>query len=284
MSAERTLLDQIRVRPTGAATFGSELTAVPFGRAFGGQLIAQTLLAGAATAAEYPFPTSLHAYFVKAASGGEQVSYQVETTRDGGRFAWRRVVASQFGHVVLDALMCFQRHPTPALTAPAAPPPIDPESLATTDEVIAAAEPDLDWFFRRHGDLAFEVRYPGVPPTMRVAAGDRTPEQDVWLRALVPASMSPAEHGAVLAFLSDVNLVATPFIVLGRTGLREDTSGASFDHQIQFHSSDQPMDEWLFYKQSTDVLVEGAISASGRLMSRDGLVLVSAHQNGVASA
>lgn len=276
------LLDQLEVRADGASCFVGELNAVPRGRAFGGQILGQALLAGARTASDHPFPTSLHAYFVSAAASGEPATYEVGATRDGARFAWRRVTASQGERVVLDAMMCFQRSPQASVRSRLPDNLMDPNDLVSAPAMAAAAGPALEWFFLRHADLALEARYQDTPPPIRAARGDWTPQQDVWLRAGVREQTTPAERGAVLAFLSDVNLVATPLVALGRTGQAEDTEGATFDHQMQFLSADGPVGEWLYYEQSTDVIAEGAIAVSGRMMSRNGTVLVAVHQSGLA--
>jgi len=277
-----TLLDQLGVRSVGASSFEGDLTAVPHGRAFGGQVLGQAVMSGARTAPGHVFPTSLHAYFVSAAASGQPASYEVEVTRDGARFAWRRVTAKQRDRIVVDALMCFQRS-APASRSAALPEHlVDPEDLDSATAMAAAAGPELDWFFRRHGDLALEARYPLAPPPIRVAQGDWTLAQDVWLRAELPPKMSWAARGAVLAFMSDVSLVATPLVALGRTGRAVDTSGATFDHQMQFHSAEHAVDGWLFFEQSADFVLDGVISASGQILARDGSVLVTVRQHGLA--
>ncbi|WP_275402007.1 acyl-CoA thioesterase [Sphingomonas ginkgonis] len=64
------------------------------GRVFGGQVIAQALMAAGATTGER-LPHSLHAYFLRAGDAAQPVSYQVERDFDGGRFSNRRVIARQ---------------------------------------------------------------------------------------------------------------------------------------------------------------------------------------------
>lgn len=283
MTQCRDLIRQLDVQPIGASRFVGTLTAVPNGRAFGGQALGQALLAGARTAPDHEFPTSLHAYFIRAANSGQPATYDVETTRNGGRFAWRRVTVRQDEHIVLDALTCFQKSPPATFGCTLPVDLVGPCDLDSASAMVAAAGPDLEWFFLRHGELALEARYPTVPPPVRAARGDWTAQQDVWLRAALRRHTTHAERGAVLAFLSDVNLMATPLVALGRTGRLGDSTGATFEHQMRFHSALISVDDWLFYEQSTDVIVEGSIAASGRIVSRDGSVLVTVQQHGLAS-
>ena len=62
---------------------------------FGGLLVAHALRAATRTVPAERGAHSLHASFVQAARGGEDVRYEVERTRDGSSFAARRVVARQ---------------------------------------------------------------------------------------------------------------------------------------------------------------------------------------------
>src|SRR5688572_10536329 len=66
------------------------------GPIYGGQLIAQAMLAAGGTVDERPC-NSLHAYFIRAGDPDSPVTYDVERLRDGAAFATRRVSAHQNG-------------------------------------------------------------------------------------------------------------------------------------------------------------------------------------------
>src|SRR4051812_28153877 len=69
-------------------------------RVFGGQVLAQALMAAAQTVAEDRVLHSLHGYFLRPGRIDVPLVYDVETVRDGGSFSSRRVVARQGGVVI----------------------------------------------------------------------------------------------------------------------------------------------------------------------------------------
>ena len=69
-------------------------------RVFGGQVLAQALMAAARTVPVTRVLHSLHAYFLLAGRTDIPMVYDVEAVRDGGSFSSRRVVARQGGKVI----------------------------------------------------------------------------------------------------------------------------------------------------------------------------------------
>ena len=69
-------------------------------RVFGGQVLAQALIAAARTVAVTRVVHSLHAYFLLPGRTDIPIVYDVEAVRDGGSFSSRRVVARQGGKVI----------------------------------------------------------------------------------------------------------------------------------------------------------------------------------------
>ena len=71
-------------------------------RVFGGQVIAQALVAAQRTVSEDRICHSLHAYFIRPGDPKVPIIYQVDHARDGGSFTTRRVVAIQHGKQILN--------------------------------------------------------------------------------------------------------------------------------------------------------------------------------------
>src|SRR3954449_4665061 len=69
-------------------------------RVFGGQVLAQALVAATRTVPAERLLHSLHAYFLVGGRPDTPIVYDVETVRDGGSFSSRRVVARQGGRVI----------------------------------------------------------------------------------------------------------------------------------------------------------------------------------------
>jgi acyl-CoA thioesterase II len=81
----------------------------PWGRVFGGQVVAQSLRAAASTVNPEHRVHSLHAYFLLSGAVGKPILFEVERLRDGRSFSTRRVVARQDGGVILNIDLSFQR-------------------------------------------------------------------------------------------------------------------------------------------------------------------------------
>src|ERR1700710_3080723 len=69
-------------------------------RVFGGQVVAQALVAASRTVPDSRPPHSLHAYFLLGGDPNAPIDYAVERIRDGRSFATRRVVAEQHGRAI----------------------------------------------------------------------------------------------------------------------------------------------------------------------------------------
>ncbi len=80
----------------------------PWGRIFGGQVLAQALMAAYDTVPDTRIAHSLHGYFILTGDVEKPVIYQVDTTRDGGSFTTRRVSAIQNGKTIFIMAVSFQ--------------------------------------------------------------------------------------------------------------------------------------------------------------------------------
>jgi len=90
-------------------TFVGENYKTPWGRVFGGQVLAQSLHAAYQTVPKDRFAHSLHGYFLRAGDIEEPITYDVDTLRDGGSFTTRRVIAYQKGRAIFNMAASFQK-------------------------------------------------------------------------------------------------------------------------------------------------------------------------------
>src|SRR5882724_4070776 len=83
--------------------------AEPVQRVFGGQVLAQALVAATRTV-ESGWPChSFHAYFLRPGDPKVPILYEVDRSRDGVSFTARRVVAIQYGQQIFNLAASFQR-------------------------------------------------------------------------------------------------------------------------------------------------------------------------------
>ena len=80
----------------------------PWGRVYGGQVVAQALRAACSTVDDDHFVHSLHAYFICGGDFEEPIRYEVDRIRNGRSFITRRVVARQSAGPILNLSASFQ--------------------------------------------------------------------------------------------------------------------------------------------------------------------------------
>src|ERR1051325_10072640 len=76
-------------------------------RIYGGQVIAQSLLAAYQTV-EDRVCHSLHCYFIRPGDPNIPIIFEVDRSRDGGSFTTRRVIAVQHGQQIFNLAASFQ--------------------------------------------------------------------------------------------------------------------------------------------------------------------------------
>src|SRR5665213_778195 len=217
-------------------------------RVFGGQVLAQALVAATRTVDTERPCHSFHAYFLRPGDPRIPILYQVDCSRDGGSFTSRRVVAVQHGAQIFTLAASFQRS-EPGFEHQSQMPVVpDPESLED-DQQVLLGNPELtpqmrEWVGR---ERPFETR-----SVLGRAFGDRParpPVDHIWLRTRGALPDSADIHRALLAFVSDMSLLDTSLLPHGKS-IFSDVQVASLDHVLWFHRPFRA-DEWLLYVQDS---------------------------------
>ena len=118
----------------------------PTGRVYGGQVIAQSLMAAAKTVSPSRLPHSVHGYFVAPGDIRQDLLFDVEKLRDGRSFSARRVNVTQADGSILTAIASFQEEGQSGVEfADPMPQDVpDPESLRSAKQLM---EPYSDMFY-----------------------------------------------------------------------------------------------------------------------------------------
>ena len=101
------LLEVLDLEPLDRDLFRTRLTFSEHWPLYGGQVVAQALLAAGKTVDPERLPHSLHCYFLRPGDSRKPVVFAVDRDRDGGSFSARRVVARQDGEVILNLASSF---------------------------------------------------------------------------------------------------------------------------------------------------------------------------------
>ena len=247
-------------------------------RVFGGQVLAQSMLAAARTVAADRVPHSVHGYFLRPGDIDKPITFAVELMRDGRSFSARRTHALQDGEPILALTTSFQvpqdglDHQRSAPTGVPGPDDV-PDGIAA----LAARGHPLASYWARTS--AFDLRHVG-----RHLYGhpdeERSDRQLVWMRARAPLPDDETLHRALLAYACD-QVMLEP--VLRRHGLSWATEGlsiASLDHAMWWHRPARA-DDWLLYVQESPSAGGGRGLGGARLYDRAGAHVATVAQEGM---
>ena len=251
-------------------------------RVFGGQVLAQALVAVMRTIPEERACHSFHAYFLRPGDPKVPILYEVDRSRDGTSFSVRRVVAIQHGAQIFVLAASFQRAEKGFEHQAQMPVVPDPESLEDDQQVLLrdpALPPAMrEWVAR---DRPFETRAVlGRGPFD--GSGDRParPAIDhIWLRTRGKLPDDPNLHRVLLAFVSDMSLLDTALLPHGKS-IFSHVQVASLDHAMWFH---QPFraDDWLLYVQDSPSASGARGFNRGAIYTRQGALVASVTQEGL---
>jgi len=243
-------------------------------RIFGGQLVAQSLLASGRTVPEGWLAHSLHTYFLNPGKPDRPLHLHVDRLRDGRSFAARRVQARQGGRIATDVTISFASPEPPSggrlehgQSMPADLP--DPLSLPTTDEWLAEAGLGEYMQLSRARDV-LDVRFATEPPPLLRLAGKPLPlVTRAWARIKHPLDDHPLTHQAALAYLSDTTLGDNTVAPYNVVRVIDGGVSASLDHAVWFHRPFRA-DEWMLYETVSPVAIANRGLIRGAMFDRDG--------------
>jgi len=250
------------------------------GRIYGGQVLAQSLVAARRTVDEERPAHSLHGYFILPGDLEVPVVYFVERLRDGRSYTTRRVTAIQHGRAIFNLSASFHASepgPSHQIPMPDVPPPEALESelariRARADEIPDDQRPVLT----QDRPLDFrpvESRDPFEP-------GPTEPRRRTWIRAIGEIGDRARHHQAVLAYASDYGMLGAALQPHGVTFRAPDVMVASLDHSIWFHRPFRA-DDWLLYDVDSPASCGGRGFVRGTFFTRKGELVASVAQEGV---
>ncbi|MBZ9893119.1 acyl-CoA thioesterase II [Mesorhizobium sp. BR1-1-6] len=253
---------------------------VEWQRVFGGQTIAQALVAAQRTVEPDRYVHSLHGYFMRPGDIKVPIIYEVDRIRDGGSFTTRRVLAIQHGQAIFSLEASFQvdeKGLEHQFALPDDVPP--PEGLKTQRQLLEKADrvPEaVRRFWARERPL--ELRPVNL---QHYESRDKLPpRQNVWIRLAGPVPDDRALQSVLLAYLSDMTLLDTSTFAHGRGLFDPDIQAASLDHSMWFHRP-HSLDGWLLYAQDSPSSSGSRGFSRGTLYARDGTLIASMAQEGL---
>ncbi|MFS0794035.1 acyl-CoA thioesterase [Microbacterium sp. 1P10AE] len=270
------LLAVLDLRDAGARTTEDIFTGVsqpmPSGRVYGGQVLAQSIVAASRTLPPERTVHSMHGYFLRPGDPAAGITFSVDRIHDGRSFSTRRTQAFQAGVPIFSMIASFQdegpglEHAEPmpvGIPFPEDLPPFDDSQLHPVSRKLFSERP---------------VDVLHVPsPVYTSVEGPHVPRQAVWMRTRRELPDDPAVHRAALAYLSDLTIQET---ILRGHGVPWSVPGlrvASLDHAMWWHRPGR-VDDWLLYVQESPNARGGRGLSTGRIYTREGTLLASVAQ------
>jgi len=251
---------------------------MPRGRVYGGQVMAQALLAACNTVwADRPIH-SLHGYFLRPGDDKQPIDFAIDRIHDGRSFSTRRTQAYQNDAPIFSMISSHQdrdggfehQEPMPA-NIPA------PHEVPSAIEVLSAFDHPMADYWARY--RPFDVRHVDGH-IYDMVRGDRVAHQAVWMRTHTELPDDPNLHRAAIAWASDYSILEPVFRRHGVAWANPGLKAASLDHAMWFHR-DGRADEWMLYVLESPSAQGGRGLGMGRIYSQDGILLVTVAQEGM---
>jgi acyl-CoA thioesterase-2 len=247
------------------------------GRAFGGLVAAQTLMAAIRTADEGFTVHSMHSYFLLPGDPMQPIVYEVERIRDGRSFQTRRVAARQHGRDIYYLTANFQLHEEGYEHQDAMPAALPAEQSLDMRTVLTKGGSAEDKALAREW-AAVEARMVGN--SLRGLEPDpaRPAQQRMWVKIAAPLPDDPDIHLAAFTWASDISLLGASLAAHTMDSSR--VQMASLDHTIWFHRPFRA-DEWWLYDQESPSAENGRGLSLGRVFASDGRLVATVAQQGI---
>ena len=274
------LLSLIDLEPVEVNIFRGHNRDIGSGRVFGGQVLAQALVAARRTVEGEREAHSLHGYFILAGDIDTPIVYFVDRLRDGKSFTTRQVTATQHGRAIFNLSASFQVAETGLehqMDMPDVPPP---ESLKPELELIREMADRIPERLRPVLTQDRPLDFRPVAPSDPFTPERRPPRRHVWLRTTGRLPDDVVTHQATLAYASDYGLLGTALLPHGLGIRAPGLQVATLDHAIWFHRHFRA-DEWLLYAMDSPAAAGARGFTRGCMFTRDGVLVASVAQEGL---
>jgi len=268
------LLEVLDLRSLGEASFEATHPNAEAGHLFGGQVLAQAMVAANREFGESP-AHSLHAYFLKRGTTTEPIRFETKLLRASRAFRTCQVMASQSVGPILQMTVSYHREePGPVHQIP-----MDevgpPSGEAYEHALLRAMTPGG---IEDHETFALPVEIRSIGDLGLFSSEINPPNARCWMRMRGELPDDPVLHQILFAYASDyaiftaaVNPHPQPITAF---------QSASLDHAVWFHRPFR-IDEWMLFELDSPIAAAGRGIARGLLYDQAGSLVASCVQEGL---
>ena len=255
---------------------------VGFKRIFGGQVMAQTLIAAYKTIDVKHFAHSFHSYFLRPGQMDKPITFTVDRIRDGKSFSTRTVKAIQDGEAIFNASISFQKEEKGLehqIKMPDVPKPEDLKSEIENRrallEKLNMDEGDMPMFLKQR-----EIEMRPVEVQDYFNPKKLPPYKNTWIKAEGKLPKDLISQQAFLLYISDMGLLAAANNSVGVNFLTKNFQNASLDHAMWFHRKID-LNDWFLYSIDSPITRNARGFSRGSIFSKTGDLVASCTQEGL---
>ncbi len=245
---------------------------------YGGQVIAQAMVAASKTIPPDRPAHSLHGYFLRPGKPEIPILYKVDPLRDGKSFTTRRVVATQGGEAIFTLAASFQVNEEGLEHQLSMPEIMQPEELIDEDHISNEIEKGPDHLNDYFTSSLVQIRQ--LEPWDSIKPDKTPPRQLSWMRTRETLPKDNSVHQFVLAYLSDYTILNTASKHHGISYFQDNVHIVSLDHSMWFHN-EFAADEWLLYVQDSPSASGSRAFTRGLIYDLSGNLVASSSQEGL---
>ena len=255
---------------------------VGYKRIFGGQVMAQTLVAAYKTVDAEHYAHSFHSYFLRPGNMEKSITFTVDRIRDGKSFTTRSVKAIQDGEAIFNCSISFQKRENGLehqINMPNVP---EPETLKSEQEVreeilkeLNMKKDDMPMFIRQR-----EIEMRPVEKQNYFKPERMPPFKNTWIKTGGKLPDDQVIQQAFLLYISDMGLLGAANNSVGVNFLTKNLQNASLDHAMWFHRKVE-LEGWFLYTMESPITRNARGFSRGSIFSRDGKLIASCTQEGL---
>ncbi|BBY92329.1 acyl-CoA thioesterase II [Mycobacterium gallinarum] len=272
------LLAILDLRQTGDDTYvGSHPSKNPV-RTFGGQMMAQSLIAATRSLEHDLPPSALSVHFIAGGDPEKDLEFHIARLRDERRFANRRVDVMQDGVLLTSAMVSYLaggRSLEHGIEPPELP---DPLTVPPVDDLLRGYEDVVPHFVNALRPI--DWRYTNDPTWVMRSKGEKLTYNRVWMKAQGHMPDDPALHAAALAYASDTTVLDSIITTHGLSWGFDRIFAVTTNHSVWFHRPVR-FDEWVLYSTSSPVAADSRGLGTGHFFDRSGQLLATVVQEGI---
>ena len=255
---------------------------VGYKRIFGGQVMAQTLVAAYKTIDVKHFAHSFHSYFLRPGQMEKPITFTVDRIRDGKSFSTRTVKAIQDGEAIFNSSISFQKEEKGLehqIKMPDVPKPEDLKSEIENRKALLEKlnmdKGDMPMFLKQR-----EIEMRPVEVQDYFNPKKLPPYKNTWIKAEGKLPKDLISQQAFLLYISDMGLLAAANNSVGVNFLTKNFQNASLDHAMWFHRKID-LNDWFLYSIDSPITRNARGFSRGSIFSKTGDLVASCTQEGL---